>query len=240
MDFTTLYSTRIKETFDDDQAEILKVFASKHTAKDAPTVHLTNYYRGLPVTYPARIVAVERGSVDLDVNPQQAVAIESDRYTLINSKFFPDPIVANVQYVNVRKHAVSLNKLCFVEVLAEKRGAVRLSLDPPVKSTIQCEDQAIEGNLVDISIQGIAVKVDALLELETGTEMSVKFMLPDPVLKKQTLVKVPAQLVKIDDSGSPYSYKFKISPDKHQEQMISRYIFNRQVEIIRGLKDDGI
>jgi hypothetical protein len=237
MDFTSLYSTRIQTSFDDDQALILKTFFEKHTTKDGAKVSLTNYYRGLPFTYPATIVGVERGALDLDVNPQQAVAIASDRYTLITSKLFPLPIVAHAQYVNIKKHAASLIKLSFVEVLAEKRAAVRLILDPPVHATIQYEDQGIPGNLVDISTQGLAVTVDDYVMLERGTEVTVRFMLPDPVLMKQTLLKVPAKLVDIAGSTSPYLYKFRIMPEKHHEQLISRYSFQRQVEIIRGMKE---
>lgn len=237
MDFTSLYSTRIQETFDDDQAVILKTFLEKFTTKDGSKVSLTNYYRGLPITYPATILGVEHGNVDLDINPQQAVAIYTDHYTLIRSKLFHFPIVASVQYVNIKKHMVSLNKLCFVEVLAEKRTAVRLDLEPPVRATIQCGDQQIVGTLVDISTQGIAIAADDFIPLENGAEMSAKFMLPDPVLSKQILIKVPATLVTISGSGSPYRYKCKIMPEKHQEQQISRYSFQRQVEIIKGLKE---
>lgn len=237
MDFTSLYSTRIQTNFDDDQAGILATFLAKHTTKDGSKVSLTNYYRGLPLIYPATILGVDQGNLDLDVNPQQAVAIASDHYTLIRSNLFHHPIVAHVQYVNVKKHVVSLNKLCFVEVLAEKRAAVRLNLEPPVHATIQCHDQGITGNLVDISTQGLAITVDELVELEIGAEMSVRFMLPDAVLMKQTLVKVPATLVDIVGSASPYRYRFRITPEKHQEQLISRYSFQRQVEIIRVLKE---
>jgi len=237
MDFTTLYSTRIQKNFDDDQVEILKVFYDKFKAKDPSKVDLTNYYNGLPITYPATVLGVERGNIDLDVNAQQAVAIAADRYTLIRSKFLPYPIVAHAQYVNVKKHVASVNKLCYVEVLAEKRAAVRLNLDPPVRATILYGDLSINCALVDISTQGIAVTVDNYTELELNMEMAVKFMLPDPVLQKQTLVKVPAILVAIVEGSIPYRYRFKIIPEKHQEQMISRYIFQRQVEIIRGLKD---
>jgi len=237
MDFTSLYSTRIQTTFDDDQAGILKTFLEKHTAKDGMNVKLTNYYMGLPITYPAKILGVERGNLDLDVNQQQAIAMASDHYTLIRSPLFPHPIAAHVQYVNIKKHLASLTKLCFVEVLAEKRAAVRLNLEPPVRATIRYEDQEITGGLVDISTQGIAIKMDTYVKLETGVEMSVKFMLPDPVLMKQTLIKVPAMLVDIAGSASPYRYRFRISPEKHQEQLISRYSFQRQVEIIRSLKE---
>lgn len=239
MDFTSLYSTRIQTTFDDDQAAILKTFLEKHTTKAGLKVSITNYYNGLPITYPATILGVERGNLDLDVNAHQAVAIASDRYTLIRSTLFSYAIVAHVQYVNVKKHVVSLNKLCFVDVLAEKRAAVRLNLDPPVRATIQCDGQEIIGSLVDISTQGLAITVDDFPSLETGAEMSVKFMLPDPVLMKQTLIKVPATLVDIVGTASPYRCRFKISPEKHQEQLISRYSFQRQVEIIRVLKEDA-
>ena len=237
MDFTSLYSTRIQTTFDDDQAVILKTIQDKCKSKDGLKVTLTNYYKGLPITYPATILNVDRGIIDMDVSPQQAIASASDHYTLIRSPLFPNPIVAHVQYVNVKKHAISVNKLCFVEVLAEKRGAVRLNLEPPIRATIHHGDEEILGKLVDISTQGLAILVDNYVTVEAGVEMSVKFMLPDPVLMKQTLLKIPATLVDIAESASPYRYKFRITPEKHQEQLISRFSFQRQVEIIRGLKE---
>jgi hypothetical protein len=239
MDFTSLYSTRIQTTFDDDQAAILKTFLEKRAAKDGSNVKLTNYYRGLPITYPATILGVDRGMLDLDVNQQQAIAMASDHYTLIRSPLFAHPIAAHVQYVNIKKHVASLTKLCFVEVLAEKRAAVRLNLDPPVRATIRYDDQEIIGGLVDISTQGLAITVDDYIVPEPDAEMSVKFMLPDPVLMKQTMIKVAAKLVDIAGSASPYRCRLRISPEKHQEQLISRYSFQRQVEIIRSLKESG-
>jgi hypothetical protein len=237
MDFTSLYSTRIKTNFDDDQVEILNMFKQKVASKDASKVTIVNYYKGLPIIYPATVLGVDRGNLDLDINPQQAVAIASDHYTLIRCKQFTNDILAHVQYVNIKKHAVSLNKLCYVDLLAEKRGAVRLNLEPPVRATIKHEDQAFPGELLDISVQGIAISVESFLPLDSGTEVSVKFMLPDPVLQKQTLILVPATLVSVGGISSPYRATFRIAPEKHQEQLISRYSFQRQVEIIRDLKE---
>ena len=237
MEFTSLYSTRIQTSLDEDQAEILKTFFEKQTTKDGSKVSLTNYYKGLPIIYPATILGVERGNLDLDINPLQAVAITRDHFTLIRSKLFPLTIVAHAQYVNIKKHMASLNKFYFVEVQAERRTAVRVDLDPPAKATIEYDDRVVIGNLVDISTQGIAIEVRDRIGLEIGAEMSVKFMLLDPVLMKQNLIKVPAILVAITGSGVPYLYRFRISPEKHKEQMISRYSFQRQVEIIRSLKE---
>lgn len=237
MDFTSLYSTRIQTNFDDDQADILKTFLEKAVSKQAAKVTLINYHKGLPIMYPATVIAVERGTLDLDVHPQQAVVINDGRYTLIRSKLFPFAIAAHVQYVNIKKHAVSLNRLCYVEILAEKRNAVRLELDPPVQASIMHENQEIVGTLIDISVHGLAMKLDHYVQLETGADASIHFMLPELVLQKHILTVVPATLVAIDEPAPPYLARFKISPDKHQEQLLSRYVFQRQVEVIHGLKE---
>ena len=236
MDFSSLYITRIQTSFDEDQKMILTTFREKHTHKDGSKVSLTNYFKGLPIVCPATILGVEHENLDLDINHQQAVAISADHYTLIRSKLFPLPIMAHAQYVNINKHMVSLNKLCFVEVLAEKRAAVRVELDPPARATMLFGDHAVVGQLRDISTQGIAIEADDFIPLENGTEMSVKFMLPDLVLMRQTLIKVPAILIGVGGSGPPYRYRMGITPEKYQEQLISRYSFHRQVDIIRGLK----
>ncbi|MDU0457972.1 MAG: PilZ domain-containing protein [Geobacteraceae bacterium] len=237
MDFTNLYTTRIQKNFDDDQAEILKAFHDKVVSKEVVKVTLINYHKGLPIMYPATVVAVERGTLDLDVHPQQAVAIDGDRYTLIRSNLFPYAIAAHVQYVNVKKHAVTLNKLCYVEILAEKRNAVRLNLDPPVDASIIHDGMEIVGKLLDISVQGVAMNLDHYLQIEAGTDVTIQFMLPDLALQKQVQMKLAATLVNIDGQASPYRCRFKVSPDKQQEQLISRYVFQRQVEVIHGLKD---
>ena len=263
MDFTSLYSTRIQSSFDDDQADIFRAFLNNQTAKDGSKMSLINYFKGLPIVSTATILGIEHGNLDLDVNPLQAVAISIDRYTLIRSKLFPFPLAARVLYVNIKKHMVSLNKLCYIEILAEKRAAVRVDLEPPLRGTILCGDQVVDGELIDISLQGIAMEVKEFVPLENGSELSIKFMLPDLALIKkalmhhqslanhastdqavpnqppikQTLIKVPATLVAIEGDGSPYRYKFRIKPEKHQEQLIARYSFNRQVEIIHGLKE---
>ena len=262
MDFTSLYSTRIQSSFDDDQADIFKAFIKNQTAKDGSKMSLINYFKGLPIVSTATILGIEHGNLDLDVNPLQAVAISIDRYTLIRSKLFPFPLAARVLYVNIKKHMVTLNKLCYIDILAEKRAAVRVELDPPLKATMLSVDQTFDGEMMDISLQGIAVDVKEFMPMENGSELSIKFMLPDLALMKQalehhqslaihtpggqaapdlpsikqTLIKVPASLVAIVGDGSPYRYKFRIKPEKHQEQLIARYSFHRQVEIIHGLK----
>ncbi len=247
MEPTYLYSTRIQNNFDDDQADIFKVFRAHQTAKGGPKVSLINYFKGLPITSSAHIIGIEHNNLDLDVEPLQAVAISMDRYTFIRSKLFPFPLAASVLYVNIKKHMVTLSKLCYIELHAEKCAAVRVDFEPMLPATMQYEDQTVEGEVLDISLHGVALQVKEFRPLESGTEMLIKFMLPDLEQLKQTpkdqhnqvkkhLIMLPATLVGIAGDSSPYRYKFRIDLGKHQEQLISRYSFHRQLEIIHGLK----
>ena len=104
-------------------------------------------------------------------------------------------------------------------------------------ASIVHEGVEIVGKLLDISVQGVAMKLDHYLELEPGTDVSIQFMLPDLAQQKQVLMELAATLVNIDGQASPYRCRFKVSPGKQQEQLISRYVFQRQVEVIHGLKD---
>lgn len=236
MDPASLYSTRIRKSFDEDQADILSTFRTRLAAREQIKPTLINYFQGLPIIYPATVVAVEHGCLDLDVNPQQAVVIAAEHYTLIRCKLFTNDIIAHVQYVNIKKHAVTLTKLSFVEIMAERRTSVRIDITPPISSSIVHLEQSLSGELGNISANGLAINFDRYVPIEPGSEISIKFMLPDPVLQKQNLIAVAATLINISGQASPYLYTFRITPDKHQEQLISRYIFQRQVEIIKDIK----
>lgn len=237
MDSTGIYSTRIVKSFDEDQAEIFADLKSALTGKKLPPLKLINYFRGMPLMYNATVMGIERGILDLDVQPQQAVAMAIDRYTLIRCKLFPHDIAAHVQYVNAPRHAASLSRLRFAEVMAERRGSVRLELAHPTQAAFPFQGQDVPGRLVDISASGAAVSIDGHLDMPLGSETDLRFMLPDLDQNKLIPLKLEARLVQIEGHASPYNYCFAICPAKTAEQQLSRYIFQRQIEIIRELKD---
>lgn len=239
MDFSHLYTTRIENNIDDDLRHILETF--RELIKHGKTgIKLINYYQGLPLCYPATVVSVDHEILDLDIHPQQAVAIERDRYTFIRCDAFKHDICAHVQYVNIKKRAVSLRKFFFVEIMAEQRNSIRLVMDPPAEANFDLQGVKVNGRLLDISMTGAAVKLDHLYEFEEGFETILQIMLPNIAQNTHEQSKLPAKHVatkKLDDS---YLCIFSITPDKILEQHISKFIFQRQVEIIRDLKDASI
>jgi hypothetical protein len=238
MDYTNLYISRIKKSFNEDLTDIVSILRAAKKSRDVAKFTLINYFKGLPISYPATLLSVDGGNLDLDIHPQQAAAISCDHYTLVRSKLFTHTLITHVQYVNIKKHVVSLNKFAYVDIQAEKRAAVRLDLDYSVPVSLLFDtDQHFSGNLVNISVQGLAINVLEFVPVDSGTDMTTSFTLTDPVLRKDVPINIPVTLVEIKGDRSPYTYTFKAFPAKHQEQLLSRFIFQRQVEIIRILRE---
>ena len=239
MDISHLYIPRPQLSVDEDQAQILKTF-KEVVEKGKTGVKLLNYYQGLPLFFPAQIVEVDHGMLDLDIHPQQAVAIERDRYTFIRSDAFPHDIGAHVQYINVSRRTVTLSRLFFVDIMADHRQALRLKLAPPTDAAFDLNGEKVGGQLYDLSMGGAAISVDRLPECTDGFETKLQFLIPNIIQNTHTIVHVPAQHVGTTEQGECHICKFSITPDKTVEQLISQYIFQRQVEIIRFLKDEAI
>jgi hypothetical protein len=238
MDYSHLYSTRINETFDEDQAEIISILKRELDKQPRYEIQLINYYKGLPVSYPAQLIAIERDIIEVDVYPQQAVVMTEQHSTFVRCKALRHDLVANVQYVNIRRRAASLRKLCYVEIMAERRNYIRLELDPYQNVLLRAPDGILRGQLTELSINGACVKVEQSCALEIGDEITLSFMMHG--IKHKNLdytVKTEAKLVGIDGDAIPRYYRFTIAPDKVLDRFLAQYLFQRQIEIIREIKD---
>jgi c-di-GMP-binding flagellar brake protein YcgR len=239
MDLSRLYSTRIKKSFDDDMADIV-LWLKEAAAKGNNDLRLVNYYKGLPLCYPAQIVSVDRDTLELDIHQQQAVAIDRDRQTFIKCKGMADCILANAQYVNISKQAASLQRFTFVEIMAERRNAIRLELEPATDAAFVADGTTVNGQLFDLSINGAAVRIAKQSTISDDLTTSLQFMLPNLVQQSLAITKVSARLVGVTDEDDATLCRFDITPDKQVEQLLAQYIFQRQVELIRELKDAAL
>lgn len=238
MDYSYLYSTRINETFDEDQAEIISILKRELAKQPKYKVQLINYFKGLPVSYPAQLIEIERGVIEVDVYPQQAVVMSEQHYAFIRCKALRHDLFANVQYVNIRRRAASLRKLCYVEIMAEKRDYIRLELDPYQNVLLRTPGGMLRGQLTELSINGACVKVEQSCALEIDDEITLSFMMHG--IMHQNLnytVKTEAKLVGIIGDGIPRYYRFTIAPDKVLDRFLAQYLFQRQIEIIKEIRD---
>lgn len=237
-DYTYLYSTRIQKTFDEDQADILAIIKAEIDKSFDLEVQLINYYRGLPVSFKAKIVGIDKDALDLDITPEQAVAISLERYTFIRSRLFKNPILAKAQYVSVKHKAVSLRKLCYVEIMAESRKHLRLELDPPISAAFNSSTGMVRGKLVELSMIGAVMSVAKPFNEVLGEEITLTAMVPDVEQNTVYNIKIPSMLVAVLDEAVPRQIRLSINTDDRiSDRVLAKYLYHRQVDIIRELKE---
>lgn len=240
MDYTHLYRTCIQKTFDEDQADILSAMQSELAKSQKHGISVINYYKGLPVSSVASVVGIEKNILDLDVTPQQAVAISKERYTFIRSKLFRHAILAKAQYVSIKHKAVSLHKLCFVEIMAESRRHLRLEVEPPMNALFNGSAGIVRGRLIELSLGGAVMTTPQSLSEILGEETNLSFMVPDIEQNTTYNIKLPAKIMRVVDETTPMQYIFSIkTDDRISDRVIAKYLFHRQVEIVRDLKDQS-
>ena len=237
MDFAPYYRTKIKKSVDEDRAQIIAGFCD--IIKRGLTVgfRLVSYYRGLPLSYPATIVEMDRGFLELDVHKQQAVALCANRHTFIKCDYFDCPILAEAQNVNVRTMTASLRGFTFVQIMAEHRNSLRLELEPRTAAEIDLNGKVVTGKVIDISLGGFSIEIEERVDIPEKAEVPLMVMVPNLLQNTMTRLETKARHVGTSQGAGSDVSRFSFAADPVAEGLISRFIFQRQVEIIRELKD---
>lgn len=216
---------------DADEKEILSCLAEIRSGRLANDLKLVNYYREIPVSYSADVLTVEENSVEFLVHQIQAVAISLEKVTVLKSDHFKRPVIATVNYVNVEKSRIVLSGFSYAAVRADRRMSVRVALTELIRVTFRTEETSASGNLLDISLTGVSIQVDQ----DPGIELSEKGELT--VGLPSGSIAFPGSLLKVVPMASGTRLVFEVELDRASEVSISQFIFKRQVEIIKELKE---
>jgi len=199
-----------------------------------------NYYKEIPVSYDATLLSVENEMAEFQVHEYQAKAITLERKALIyahEKSAFREDMVGEAFYVNIAKKKVILCKFSYGKIWSDRRRFVRVLLDRPVEADLIFNEDIMKGNVKDISLGGAALSVMSMDNLSIGVDINVFLKLPDISTGSITEVGLSATIVKIVGEAAPFNCFIEFHSEKHSQQQIAYYINQRQVEIIKELKE---
>lgn len=199
-----------------------------------------NYYKEIPVSYDATLTNVENEMAEFELHEYQAKVISMERKALIHAhpeSPFKEDIQAEAFYINTLKKKVILCKFEYAKIRSDMRRFVRVLLDRPVEADLICENDIIKGNVRDISLGGASMTLMTRDRLLPGQELNLFLKLPDISSGMINEVGMSATIIKLLGDDTPYTCILEFHPEKHSQQQISYYINQRQVEIIKELKE---
>ena len=216
-----------------DNASIIKVFSDMATGRIKNDLRLLNYYNEIPVSYNAAIIGVESDSVELKIHSHQAVLMKLDSFTLIKSTHFHKELGVHGMafYVNIQKEKAILHNFAYAQIRAERREAVRVRLAPPIPATYDDPQCNITGRLLDISETGASLLVESLPALADEQQGMLSFALLG------TPLTIPSTFLRQVKTDNGYVGIFQLQPEKKDAITLAQFIYQRQVEIIRDLKE---
>ena len=204
------------------------------------TFTFLNYYKEIPVSYDATLLNVENEMAEFQVHEYQAKAINLERRALIYShekSHVLEDMSGEVFYVNIAKKRVILCKFGYGKIKSNRRRFVRVMLDIPVEADLIFENDILTGNIIDLSLGGAAMSVMSKELLVPGVDINLFLKLPDTQSASVVEVGMTATIVKIVGEELPFTCYIEFHAEKHSQQQIAYYINQRQVEIIKQLKE---
>lgn len=227
-----LYQLVPVKSVQEDEVAILQVLKDMQSRKLSSDLRLLNYYQEIPVSYPGIIEDVDGEMVDLTVHQHQAVVMKYQKFAFLKSGHFQSDVVARVFRADADKGIALLHKFAYVQIRAERRQFVRVQVVNPLAVSFTAPVGKVTGHMVDISVSGASFDAQQTEPaIETQMEGSLSFSLEGAPLQ------IECTLLKISPHDGKTRYIFSLSPNSKAEEKISQFIFQRQLEIIRALKD---
>ncbi len=199
-----------------------------------------NYYKEVPISYEAILLNVENEMAEFSVHEYQAKVINLEKMTLIHShprNAFPEDMIGEVFYVDSASKCVILRNFGYSRIRSSMRRYVRVLLDRYVEAELVFERDILIGNVKDISLGGVALRTMSVGLLVPGLDVNMFLKLPDTNGKPLLEVGMCATILKVVGADAPFTSLIEFHAEKRSQQQIAYYINQRQVEIIKELKD---
>lgn len=154
-------------------------------------IRLLNIYKGLPISYDAKLSSVGDTDVRVTSNRYQIACLYYQRGTYIQSDDMPYTISCQVVSLNLAKEDAQLAEFELATNNIGNRMNIRVEpADEGLIGTIQFKGypNKVAASIADISIHGASVMVEDFLFstrlFQAGNEMSMSISFPETIIQK--------------------------------------------------------
>ncbi|MDR3574134.1 MAG: hypothetical protein P4L50_09740 [Anaerolineaceae bacterium] len=179
----------------------------KKLAASGNEIYLLNVYKGVPLSYAAKIIEVSDFYARVLTDTYQTVGMYIEKTTYIQSQWLPDILRADVIELDSREKTAILANFSYVTNGIGKRMQVRIQPKETLEGSIQNiqDNRIVRAELADISQEGFAFYLPKLMfsqrEYFKGAQLKVTLQLPGDYKINQSKTDVAAD----NNSGDRFS-----------------------------------
>ncbi|MDA3908245.1 MAG: PilZ domain-containing protein, partial [Sulfurimonas sp.] len=202
-------------------------------------IKLLNIYKGLCINTSSKIMKKTDQEVYVTYEQLQGTVMNFEKETVIQSSSFIKDIVADVKYIDSKKKLALLKNFRFVQGNANSRKYSRVTCSQRTPISIVHQKGTLSGEILDISMNSIAIKTRLHPYIETlnTAQVSLKFTLPISS-SEEGYMKLTLTSEVIFTMCDEEFCKVVVNLDQDQvhEAILMEYVYDRQKEIIVELK----
>lgn len=221
------------ESFSIFEDELINLFEKLRQNNKIVTV--LNTFLGVPIQYKAKIIHTDADSVVIQTNPvQMSAAIAQKGIYLLKNNEFNNDVFASVNPIEIEgKPFLRLSRFDQLESSLFHRQSLRVYPQQAYPFDALYESTNYSFKLFDISIGGMAATSPIAYPFPLNVNMTI--FLPREIAGY--ISKIAGKFVYKSSYEKGYKYHFKIELPTKQETEISYYIREREIEIIKILRN---
>lgn len=201
-------------------------------------IKLLNFYKGIRISTPARIVKLSEGMVYISIEKIQGYAMKLEQHTVIQATNIPYDLQANVKIVDVGKKITVLSKFQPLKASANNRQYIRIQSDHRMHVTMTSAKRVAAGTIMDISIKSIACKINGSTPPpDVNTPVMLQFSLPLANTDEGMVnMSVKGQIQYVQPGSEFTKVVIVLDLQEPYENYMIEYIYNRQQALINEIK----
>lgn len=204
-------------------------------AKKGQKLPVMNFYMEMPIVSHCLITVCDQNSFSVFPSENQVKVLLEKQKTIIR-KNDDLCVLANCQAINSRSGEVVLSGFRYIQLHAEQRETFRVRLIKPINVSLETEKGRMAGVLKDLSIGGCRVSV-FIRGLQPGSKITLSLKMFDAATQSILNISVIAQLVRVDGEKMPINLGLKFEHNTETEEKVTHFINQRQMEMIKSLKE---
>lgn len=198
-------------------------------------LELMNTYRGVPVICRAKVVSIRDDLVEIESHDPGLVCLVKQKQTKVLGSDYFEPAGGRTDSVDLVNGKAILTHFTYQSTRLGERMIVRVEPKEAIPVQIKNEDQITTVELVDLSLNGMGVRVEGgnyNAFLKPGTAVQISMQLP----KEE--VQLSGNILTAIKTGSAYRLSVRFLPGNPQRVAVFRYLIDRRAEISLELEQE--
>ncbi len=205
-------------------------------------VNLINDYQGIPISHQGLIIEYYDNSIEIHTTDIQTYVISLKKETFIESESLPKVIYGELDYTDIKRNKVVLKNVQFVDTSIKDRQDIRVVPNEDFKFVINDSKGKLEPKVVDLSIKAIAVQMQSVPNgFEIGKKVALSIAIEQKHsstfnVKSKDYIGIFGTIIILEKKSDEIFVVFSLDINKSDQDIISKYIYNRELQIIKELK----